>query len=259
MIFGAIIGDIAGSRFEFNNYRKKDFIIFDKKSFFTDDTIMSIAIAKALKETKINHYKELSKRTIFYMQSIGRFYPTSGYGLNFYNWIYGDAKPYNSFGNGAAMRVSGCGFMAESIEEAKKLSKAVTEISHNHPEGIKGAEAVTVAIYMAKSGFSKEDIKIEMKKYYDFDFTIDEIRPFYKFNEICQDTVPQAIEAFFESKDFEDAIRIAISLGGDSDTIGAITGSIAEAYYSVPEEMKKKAFEYLDDRLKNIVREIEGL
>jgi ADP-ribosyl-[dinitrogen reductase] hydrolase len=257
MIYGTMIGDIAGSRFEFNNYRKKDFVIFDKDSFFTDDTIMTIAVAKALKESKKNDYKDLSEKAIYYMQTIGRNYPDAGYGGNFYHWIFDEAKPYNSFGNGAAMRVGPCGFMAESLDEAKALSKAVTEISHNHPEGIKGAEAVAVAIYMSKNGFSKEEIKEEMSKYYKLDFTIDEIRQTYKFNETCQDSVPQAIEAFLESKDFEDAIRTAISLGGDSDTIGAITGSIAEAYYGVPEEMKVEALKYLSVRLKKIAVEIE--
>ena len=152
------------------------------------------------------------------------------------------------------MRVSACGFAAKSLEEAKALSKAVTEVTHNHPEGIKGAEATVVAIYLARSGYSIEEIQQHIStKYYPMDFTLDEIRDTYEFNETCQDTVPQALKAFFESLDFEDAIRNAISIGGDSDTLAAITGGIAEAYYGVPQDIKDKALNYLDEDLLQIV------
>ena len=165
-----------------------------------------------------------------------------------------DPQPYNSFGNGAAMRVSACGFAAKSLEEAKLLSRKVTEVTHNHPEGIKGAEATTVAIYMAHTGSTMAEIReVIDREYYPMDFTLDGIRESYRFNETCQDTVPQALMAFFESTGFEDAIRNAVSIGGDSDTLAAITGSIAEAYYGVPEEIRCKAIEYLDEWLSGIL------
>ena len=248
-ILGAMIGDIVGSRFEFNNYRKKDFDMFSPKCFFTDDTVMTLAIAKAISENK--NVETLAKETVRSMREIGRPYPSCGYGGRFFDWMYSseDPKPYNSFGNGSAMRVSACG-VGKTLNQVKRLSYEVTRVSHDHYEGIKGAEATAVCIFLAEQGKTKEEIKIYVKEnYYELDFTIDEIRPYYSFNETCQDTVPQAIKAFIESEDFEDAIRIAISVGGDSDTLAAITGSIAGAFYGVPEEYKRKAISYLDSRL----------
>ena len=258
-MLGAIVGDIVGSRYEFNNIRTKNFELFAPNCMFTDDSVMTLAIAKSLLEYN-NDYEKLKDITINNMVTIGRKYPRCGYGGHFYSWIMTENhKPYNSFGNGAAMRVSACGFVANSIEEVKKLSRAVTEISHNHPEGIKGAEATAVAIYLARMGKSIDLIKkYIVDNYYDIDFTLDEIRETYQFNEICQDTVPQALEAFFESENFEDAIRNAISIGGDSDTIGAITGGIAEAYYGIPMKIRVKAKTYLDMELLAILEEFEG-
>ncbi len=252
-MMGAIIGDIVGSRFEFNNHRSKDFVMFTEQCFATDDSIMTLAIADAIMKCN-GDYTDLGKQAVKSMREIGVHYPGCGFGGNFYCWIFGEIDgPYNSFGNGAAMRVSPCAWFAKSLDEAKELSRKVTEVSHNHPEGIKGAEAVTVAIYMALHGKDKTEIRDEMLKYYDLNFTIDEIRPTYRFNEICQQTVPQAIVAFLESYDFEDAIRTAISVGGDSDTLAAITGSIAEAYYTIPEKIKKVARTFLDKRLTAIL------
>lgn len=253
-MIGAIIGDIVGSRFEWNNIKSKDFDLFTAGCFFTDDSVMTIAVADALIRAKGN-LGILSEYAVESMQLIGRPFPDCGYGGSFYHWMYSDdPKPYGSYGNGAAMRVSACGFAAKSLEEAKALSKAVTEVTHNHPEGIKGAEATAVAIYLARSGYSIEEIQQHIStKYYPMDFTLDEIRDTYEFNETCQDTVPQALKAFFESLDFEDAIRNAISIGGDSDTLAAITGGIAEAYYGVPQDIKEKALNYLDEDLLQIV------
>ena len=169
-----------------------------------------------------------------------------------------DPQPYHSFGNGAAMRVSACGLAAKSVEEAKALSRAVTIVSHDHPEGLKGAEATAVAIYMGKSGAPMADIRACMEGYYALDFTLDAIRETYRFNETCQQTVPQALEAFFESVDFEDAIRNAISIGGDSDTLAAITGGVAGAYYGVPEALSRAARGYLDERLLDILERFEA-
>lgn len=258
-MIGAIIGDIVGSRFEWNNIKNKEFELLNYKCFFTDDSIMSLAIAKAILECK-SDYADLSKKTIYWMQKIGRKYPNCGYGGSFYDWIYSDnPSPYNSYGNGAAMRVSACGLVAKSIEEAITLSRKVTEISHNHPEGIKGAEATAVAIYLAKSGVNILDIRDYINdNYYPMNFKLDDIRASYQFNETCQETVPQAIEAFLESNNFEDAIRNAISIGGDSDTIAAITGSIAEAYYGVPTGIRKHALTFLDEELLTILIEFEN-
>ena len=258
MIYGAMIGDIVGSRFEFNNYRKKDFELFTDWCFFTDDTIMTMAVAKAVQEYQKDKTKSLGDLAIYWMQRLGMGYPNCGYGIRFYGWMYAEnPKPYNSFGNGAAMRVSACGNLGKTLDEVKFLSKAVTEVSHNHPEGIKGAEATAVCIFLALNGKSKEEIRDYVcKNYYKLDFTIDQIRPTYQFNETCQDTVPQAIEAFLESTSFEDAIRIAISVGGDSDTLAAITGSIAEAFYGIPSALKVKAKSYLDQTLLETLDEI---
>ena len=259
-MLGAIIGDIVGSIYEWNNHRSKEFTLLTYKNFFTDDSVMSLAVAKALLESK-QDYSDLSNNVVKYMQEVGRNYPNCGYGGGFYNWMFSNnPKPYNSYGNGAAMRVSACGLVANSIEEAILLSKKVTEVTHNHPEGIKGAEATAVAIYLAKSGSNILEIRDYINKhYYPMNFKLDDIRDSYKFNETCQDTVPQAIEAFLESKNFEDAIRNAISIGGDSDTLAAITGGIAEAYYGIPTEIRKHALTYLDERLLAILVEFENI
>jgi ADP-ribosyl-[dinitrogen reductase] hydrolase len=194
------------------------------------------------------------------MREIGRKYPDCGFGGMFRKWVFGDnPKPYNSFGNGAAMRISPCGFIAGTEEEAILLSRKVTEVTHNHPEGLKGAQAVSVAIFMARNGAAKNEIEERMEKdYYDLDFTLDGIREDYEFNETCQGTVPQAIVAFLESASFEDAVRNAVSIGGDSDTLAAITGSIAEAFYGVPSDLKSRALTYLDRELLDIYEEWEN-
>lgn len=189
------------------------------------------------------------------MRKIGQRYPDCGYGGRFRQWMFCDApRPYGSYGNGAAMRVSACGFIADSLEQAKALSRAVTEVTHDHPEGLKGAEATAVAIWLARQGKGIDAIRAHIQsEYYPLAFTLDEIRPTYTFDESCQGTVPQAIEAFLESTGFEDAIRNAISLGGDSDTLAAITGGIAQAYYGIPKDIAGKALGYLDKDLLPIV------
>lgn len=259
-MIGAIIGDIVGSRFEWNNYRAKDFELFHKKCFVTDDSIMTLAVAKAVLDYKQNG-TPLREAAVTWMQKIGRPYPSCGYGGSFYHWMYANhPKPYQSFGNGAAMRVSACGWAADTLEEVLEMSDRVTEVSHNHPEGIKGARAVTAAIFLARQGKSIAEIRSCIAKEYGyrFDFTIDGIRDTYEFNETCQETVPQALEAFFESESFEDALRTAISVGGDSDTLAAITCSVAEAYYGVPDDIRTGAEGYLDKRLLPILREFEA-
>ncbi|MCQ2300887.1 MAG: ADP-ribosylglycohydrolase family protein [Bacteroidales bacterium] len=257
-MIGAIVGDIVGSRFEWNNIKTKDFELFHEKCDFTDDSVLTIAAAKAILESRRNK-TDLAGETVKWFREIGPRYPGAGYGVGFYGWLWNpDPKPYNSCGNGAAMRVSACGYAAGTIEEAVELSRAVTGITHSHPEGLKGAEATAVAIVMARNGITMPFIRDYIcKRYYDINFTLDEIRPRYEFDETCQGTVPQAFEAFFESTSYEDAIRNAISIGGDSDTIGAITGGIAGAYWGVPQDIREKGMSYLDEELKEIVLEFE--
>ena len=241
-MFGAIIGDMVGSIYEFRNHRSKAFSLFGTGCHPTDDSIMTIAVAKAILEND-GKAEGLEEQAVKWMQKIGRQYPNCGYGRSFRNWMFSNSPhPYGSFGNGSAMRVSACGWAGKTLEEVKALSRAVTVVTHNHPEGVKGAEATACAIFLARTGHSKEEIRTFIEdNYYTLDFTIDEVRPTYEFSATCQRTVPQAIEAFLESTSFEDAIRSAISLGGDSDTIAAITGSIAEAFYGIPEDIRKRA------------------
>ena len=231
---GAILGDIIGSRFEFSNCKSKRFDLFPQDTFFTDDSVMTIAVASALMRWK-DEGGDLRDWAVKEMRRIGCAHFNSGYGGMFRNWLKsGDPQPYNSWGNGAAMRVSSCGWVGQSIEEVKDLSAAVTEVTHNHPEGMKGAEATAVCVYLARIGKTKDEIKrYVLDNYYSIDFTLDEIREDYHFEESCQGTVPQALEAFFEADGFIDAIRNAISIGGDSDTIGAITGGVAEACWGI--------------------------
>ena len=267
-MLGAIIGDIVGSRFEFNNHKSKDFELFTEECFVTDDSIMTLAVGKAIMEAmkekpdadrEHNDYfhERLALLTVEFMQAIGRNYPDCGYGARFFQWIFSDApQPYNSFGNGAAMRVSPAGLLAESLLDARRLAQSVTAVTHNHEEGIKGAAATATAIYLAKKGALKSEIRKHLTcHFYPLDFTIDAIRPAYRFNETCQETVPQAIQCFLESNSFEDAIRTAISLGGDSDTIAAITGSIAGAYYGIPADLARKAFSFLNEELQTLYDE----
>ena len=239
-MYGAILGDIIGSPFEFDRGDKtKDFKLFSRRSHFTDDSVMTLAVCEALlKVGQDVTVKEIEDAVISSMQSWGRRYPHAGYGGYFRRWLTArHPEPYNSYGNGSAMRVSAVGWLYDSLEKTRTVAKATTNVTHNHPEGIKGAEATASAIFMARNGSSKEEIKkyIENEFHYDLNRTLNEIRPGYHMDETCQKTVPEAIIAFLEAKDFEDAIRNAVSLGGDTDTLGAITGSIAEAYYGIPE------------------------
>lgn len=250
-MIGAIIGDIVGSVYEWNNIRTKEFPLFRENCFFTDDTVMTISVAEAL----MNGGAE--DDFIDAMKEYGRMYPDAGYGGRFGAWLFSNSrKPYRSWGNGSAMRTAAVGWWCDSLAETRALAARAAGVTHDHPEGIKGAESTAAAIFLARTGYSKAEIKeyVEHEFGYDLSRTLDEIRPSYRFNESCQETVPQAITAFLESADFEDAIRNAVSLGGDSDTLAAITGSIAEAAYGVPEWMKDKAQEYLDEPLRDVLR-----
>lgn len=252
-MYGAIIGDIVGSRFEFNNIKTKDFELFHPGCSFTDDTVMTLAVAQAIMRfsTAGTKFKQELVRS---MKELGHAYPGAGYGSRFKRWLYSNrSKPYKSYGNGSAMRASACGWIASTRKEAIDLGYDSAAVTHNHPDGLDGAVLVSEFIWIARNGGSKEDVRKRVDNVYGVNFTLDGIRPTYVFDESCQGTVPQAVVAFLESESFEDAIRNAISIGGDSDTLAAITGSVAEAYYGVPEEMKNRARTYLDSRLLSIL------
>ena len=258
MIYGAMAGDINGSIYEFNNYKKKDFRLWPKDMLVTDDSIMTVAIARALMDwDKGGRKDKLDKLAIKRMKEYGRKYPYAGYGGAFRRWLVGVSdEPYWSWGNGSAMRVSPVAYFAKSLEECKELSGIVTGVTHDHPEGMKGAECTAVCIWLALHGYNKEYIRDYVyNNYYKIDFTIDEIRPTYKFDESCQGTVPQAVEAFLEGENFEDVVRTAISVGGDSDTLAAIACSIGEAYYGMSVTDKFSVFKYLNKYLRKDVME----
>ena len=258
-MIGAIIGDIVGSRFEFRNHLGKEFSFFSPRCRFTDDTVMTCAVAQALMDSR-EDFSDLQEKTISAMQRIGRQFPSCGYGARFIDWMFSDdPKPYNSFGNGSAMRISPAGFAARDVDEAKKLAAAVTCVSHNHPEGMKGAEAAAVAIVMARQGKTKDEIRAAMEQYYDLSVSVDEYRRRWLGHgrEICQVSLPQALTCFFEGGSYEDVIRNCISIGGDSDTIAAIAGGIAEAYYGVPDDIRARVWDYLPPVLSDVCRAFE--
>ena len=253
-MYGAILGDIIGSPFEFDRGNKtKEFDLFTKGCDFTDDSVMTIAVGEALLAVGAEAtVKEIEEALVTNMQDWGKRYPYAGYGGRFRYWLReSNPKPYGSYGNGSAMRVSAVGWLYDSLERTREVARATANVTHNHPEGIKGAEATASAIYMARNESSKEEIKeyIEREFHYNLDRTLDEIRPGYHMDETCQRTVPEAIIAFLESKDFEDAIRNAVSLGGDTDTLGAITGSIAEAFYGISDVLIAECRSRIDEGL----------
>lgn len=251
-MLGAIAGDIIGSVYEFNNYRDKDFPLFTHESEFTDDTILTVAVADVLLHG--GNYTQAFKD--YYHRYPN---PKGSYGARFARWASSDkSEPYNSFGNGSAMRVSPVGFAFKSLDQVLDEAKRSAEVTHNHPEGIKGAQATTACIFLARLGRSKTEIKeyIEAQFGYSLERSLDDIRVAYSFNESCQATVPEAIVAFLESTDFEDAIRNAVSLGGDSDTLACITGGIAQAFYGgVPAVIAEQALARLDDPLRTVAQE----
>lgn len=276
-VIGAVIGDIVGSRFEFEEMKSKEFKLFENplpyetfaeamteyktKCRFTDDSVMTIALAKALLDANGN-YENLSDLAIQNMREFGGHkYPFARYGGGFKSWPAMPVPvPYNSYGNGSAMRISAVPYFAESLEEVKELSRKVTEVTHNHPEGLKGAEAVASAIWLALDGYGKEYIcKYIEDNYYSLDYIYELLVLTYGFNETCQETVPQSLFAFLISDSYEDAIRTAISMGGDADTMACIAGAVAGAYYGVPEDIEKEGLEYLTDELREIVVAVEDV
>lgn len=250
-MLGAIIGDVCGSIYEFESDKIKTFPFFQQGCRATDDSMMTMAVGCALVSSDYHNKDDFQEKLCRYMREIGTAHPNAGYGYKFYHWLMDKKRgPYNSFGNGSAMRVSPVAWVAKTLEEAETLAKWSAEVTHNHEEGIKGAQAISACIFLAREGKSKEEIRKYIEdNYYTLNFTLDEIRPSYKFNVTCQGSVPQGITCFLESTDFEDAVRNAISLGGDGDTIGAMAGAIAEAYYGIPDHLAEEVFDYIDEDL----------
>jgi ADP-ribosylglycohydrolase len=261
-MLGAIIGDIIGSRFEFDRGGKsRDFELFTKECEFTDDTVMTIAVAEALldagKDADENTVKE---KLVSSLRKWGRKYPDAGYGGRFRGWLSSwDPKPYGSYGNGSGMRVSSVGWLYDTLERTREVARWTAEITHNHPEGIKGAESVASAIFLARNHATMEEISeyIEKEFSYDFSRSLDEIRPAYKHVEDCMHTMPEAFECFFESESYEACIRNVMYIGGDTDTLAAIAGAVAGAFWEIPVSFVAKADEYLDDDIKAVIKRFD--
>ena len=260
-MFGAILGDMIGAPYEFDRGGKtKDFPLFCEESQFTDDTVMTIAVAEALMDTPGQPDDAVRAALVRSMRKWGRRYPDAGYGGMFCRWLAADdPRPYGSFGNGSAMRVSGAGWLFDALEQTRRAARLSAEVTHNHPEGVKGAEAVACAIFLARTGGGKDEIRdfIVREFGYDLSRTCDEIRPGYRHVESCQQTVPEALTAFLEGADFEDVIRTAVSLGGDCDTLTCIAGSIAEALYGVPEPLKAECRGRLPEDMRTVLDRFE--
>lgn len=256
-MYGAILGDMIGAPYEFDRGGKtKDFPLFTEDSQFTDDTVMTIAVAEALLDTLGQPDEAVLAALVQHMQAWGRRYPDAGYGARFIHWLYAaDPRPYGSFGNGSAMRASAAGWLFDDIDTVRHMARLTAQVSHDHPEGLKGAEATAGAIYLARTGSGKAEIRefVEREFHYDLSRSCDEIRPAYRHVESCQKTVPEAVTAFLEGESFEDVIRTAVSLGGDCDTLTCIAGSIAEAFYGVPEVLIEACRQRLDAQILEVV------
>ncbi len=261
-MYGAVLGDIIGSPYEFDMGNKsKDFPLFVRRSEFTDDSVMTIAVAEALMEGLSDPDDERTKvRIVSSMQKWGRRYPDAGYGARFIHWLYAiKPEPYGSYGNGSAMRVSSAGWLYDTLEQTEHMAELTAQVTHDHPEGIRGAVVTAGIIYLSRNGASKEDIRAyAQEKGYDLSRTCDEIRPGYHHVESCQETVPEAVTAFLEGTDFEDVIRTAVSLGGDCDTLTCIAGSMAEAFYGVPADLKQECAKRLPKDMLEVLQRFDG-
>ena len=258
-MLGAIAGDIIGSSYKFTRRKDYDFELFTEESRFTDDTVMTLAVAQWLYRCEAERNNE--EQLVRCMKELGRAYPGAGYGSMFNAWLWREeSHSYGSYGNGAAMRVSPIGLYALTLRDALEGAKMSAEVSHSHPDGIKGAQAVAAAVWMANNGYPKNVIReyIERKFGYDMSRTIDEIRPTYKWDSSCQGSVPEAIIAFLDGRDFEDVVRLAVSLGGDADTQAAIAGGIAACVYPIPEHIAVECERRLPTELLEIMRNFEA-
>lgn len=260
-MYGAIIGDIVGSKFEFDQGEKsRVFELFQAGDTYTDDSVMTVAVAEALLEVGKDADEEATKKALIRsMKKWGQKYPFVGYGARFINWVLSDdPEPYGSYGNGSAMRVSAAGWLYDSIERTREVARWTAEITHNHPEGVKGAESVAAAIYMARNGASKDEIRTYITKEFGYNLTrtLDEISPSYHHVEDCMRTVPEAFECFFEAEDYESTLRNVAYIGGDADTLSAISGAIAEAFWGVPNELVAKAMKYMPKEIAVVAERI---
>ena len=261
-MYGAILGDIIGSPYEFGgSMKRKEFPLFIRQSMYTDDSVMTIAVAEALMDTLSGTEEERLAALTASLRKWGRRYPDAGYGGKFYGWLHAqDPQPYNSWGNGSAMRVSSAGWLFDTLEETRKAAADSARVTHNHPEGIKGAEATASVIWAARNRWSKAEIREYVEKeFYLLNLTCDEIRPGYRFDVSCMGTVPEAITAFLEGESFEDVIRTAVSLGGDCDTLTCIAGGMAEAYYGVPEELKQECRKRIEPDMLSVLERFDRM
>lgn len=263
-MYGAIIGDIIGSRFEFDRGDKsRDFELFTTECDFTDDTVMTVAVAEALLEAgKDADEKTIKSNLIKSMKKWGQKYPYAGYGARFISWVLTeDPEPYGSYGNGSGMRVSPVGWLYDTIERTREVARWTSEVTHNHPEGIKGAESTAAAIFMARNGASQEEIKKYLTEEFGYNLTrtLDEIRPSYYHVEDCMRTMPEAFTCFLEANSYEEAIRNVMYIGGDTDTLGAIAGAIAEAFWGIPEEILEKGKKFLSKDIEEVVYKFKNM
>ncbi len=262
-MIGAMLGDMIGCPYEFDRGNKsKEFPLFIRSSEYTDDSVMTAAVADALMSTMGQDDEAVTAALTSSMRKWGRRFPDAGYGGMFYNWLHArDPKPYYSYGNGAAMRVSSAGWLYPDLDTTRKMAVLTAAVTHNHPEGLKGAEATASAIYMARTGSSKDEIRSYIIREFGYDLskTCDQIRPGYHHMESCQRTVPEAMTAFFEGTDFEDVIRTAVSLGGDCDTLTCIAGSMAEACYGVPEALVQEGRRRLPKSILDVLDRFESV
>ena len=253
-MLGAMIGDIVGSVYEWNNWKDKRFKLFHPQCRMTDDSVMTAAVASALLSSDLNDLEMFKENLVAEMHRFGAAYPGLGYGPRFEKWlVQGSTKPYGSLANGSAMRVSPVAWVAETMEQCLTLAKASAEVTHDHPDGIAGAQALAGAVFLAKMGERKEVIRDFVENYYSLDFTLDGIREEYQFDVSCAGSVPQAIVAFLEATGFEDAIRNAVSIGGDSDTIACMTGAVAAAFYGIPKDIREEAGPFIDGEVRNVL------
>lgn len=262
-MYGAILGDIIGSRFEFDRGGKtKEFDLFTEKNSITDDSVMTIAVGEGLMNVAPDaSLEEIKTTVILSMKKWGYKYPRAGYGKRFWRWLFSRdiSEPYGSYGNGSAMRVSAVGWLYGSLDRTREVAKATAEVSHNHPEGIKGAECTASVIFLARTGTKKNEIKEYVNKEFGYDIskTVDEMRPLHRHDETCMDTLPKALISFFEGESYEDVVRNVVSLGGDTDTLAAIAGAMAEALYEIPATIKEEGKEFIPQDMREVLNEFD--
>lgn len=264
-MYGAIFGDIIGSRFEFDRGgHTKEFKLFTKDDDFTDDTVLTIAVGEGLMKAGLDaDADKIKKNVIASMQEWGHAYPFAGYGGRFWGWLFSsrEPKPYGSYGNGSAMRVSAAGWLYDSLERTREVAAATAEVTHNHPEGIKGAECTAAVMFMARMGKSREEIEAYVVREFGYDLSesLERMRERHKHVESCQDSLPKALKSFFEGDSYEDVVRNAVSLGGDTDTIAAIAGAMAEAMYGIPEDIRCEGIKYIPEDMLKVLDRFENV